>query len=163
MPYNPQIYNNYPNYQLYPAAYQQSIANNNISQNHQVPQMQIQNGGLVSVHNEAEARNYPIAIGTSITFKDENAPYVYTKTMGFSQLESPRFDKYRLVKEDTSEQAQTPINESDTAQVDISTVKGLQTKIEALEGEIEDIKKKLSIKPVVNNKKTKEATDNDPE
>lgn len=85
-------------------------------------QPQIQNGGLISVRSEMEARNYPIAPGNSITFKDENSPYVYTKTMGFSQLDRPTFEKFRLVKEDISEtfqngsnsaQSQNPINLSD--------------------------------------------------
>lgn len=64
---------------------------------------QQQSNGFVSVRNEFEARNYPVAYGNSVTFKDENAPYVYTKTMGFSQLETPRFEKYKLVKEEPQE------------------------------------------------------------
>lgn len=60
---------------------------------------QIQNGGLVSVRSEQEARNYPTAPGNSITFKDESQPYVYVKTMGFNQMEQPVFKKYRLVEE----------------------------------------------------------------
>lgn len=70
--------------------------------------MQIQNSGFVSVRSEQEARNYPVAYGNSVTFKDETAPYVYTKTMGFSQLDRPVFEKYKLVKE---ESAETPIKE----------------------------------------------------
>lgn len=94
---------------------------NYMAQAQQQPQ-QIQNGGLISVRNEMEARNYPIAPGNSITFKDENSPYVYTKTMGFSQLDRPTFEKFRLVKEDIAEtvqngsnsaQTQNPINLSD--------------------------------------------------
>ena len=57
------------------------------------------NNNFVSVRNEAEARNYPVAYGNSVTFRDENAPYMYTKTMGFSQLDQPVFERYRLVKE----------------------------------------------------------------
>ena len=76
----------YPQYGTVPQQYQQ--------------QQQIQNGGLVSVRSENEARMYPVAPGTSVTFKDENAPYVYTKTAGFSQLDMPVFEKYRLVKEE---------------------------------------------------------------
>lgn len=78
---------NYPNY-FYPQQQQNQIQN------------QIQNGGLVSVRNVVEARNYPVAPGNSVTFKDENAPYVYTKTMGFSQLDRPIFEVFRLVKEE---------------------------------------------------------------
>lgn len=126
---------NYPNYSsnYNPYSYQYPQYNNIQIPTQQPQQMpQIQNGGLVSVHNEAEARNYPIAIGTSITFKDENAPYVYTKTMGFSQLESPRFDKYRLVKEDVSEAQAQP----DTAKMDLSPI---NSAIDALKGEIGDL------------------------
>ena len=94
-PYQQQIQPNY-NYQqqAYPQAQMQMTAQN------QQTQPQIQNGGFIQVHDENEARNYPIAPGNSVTFKDENAPYVYTKTMGFSQLDRPIFEKYRLVKED---------------------------------------------------------------
>lgn len=65
----------------------------------QQPQ-QIQNSGFIPVRSENEARNYPVAPGNSITFKDESAPYVYTKTMGFSQLDRPIFEKFKLIKED---------------------------------------------------------------
>lgn len=58
---------------------------------------------IVSVRNEAEARNYPVAFGASVTFKDETAPYIYTKTMGFSQLDTPRFEKFRIVREEPSD------------------------------------------------------------
>ena len=61
---------------------------------------QPQQTGLVSVPNIEAARNYPVAPGNSVTFKDENAPYIYTKTQGFSQLDHPVFEKYRLTKEE---------------------------------------------------------------
>lgn len=61
-------------------------------------QPSVQNNSFVSVPSEDVARNYPVAPGNSITFKNENAPYVYTKTM-FSQFDQPTFEKYRLVKE----------------------------------------------------------------
>lgn len=85
-----------------------------IQQNYQQPtqqggQLQIQNGGFVSVRNIEEAFNWPVAPGNSITFKDENSPYIYTKTKGFSQLEAPIFERFRLVKEeDTKAQASSP-------------------------------------------------------
>lgn len=102
-------------------------------------QMQAQNSGFISVRNEFEARNYPVAYGNSVTFKDENAPYVYTKTMGFSQLETPRFEKYKLVKEEPQE-----------AQIDGSNIKpdnlptyAEKSEIEAIWSEIEAIKKMM--------------------
>lgn len=133
--YNPYSYQ-YPqyNYQMPQQQQQQQI---------QLPQPQIQNGGLVSVHNENEARNYPIAIGTSITFKDENAPYVYTKTMGFSQLESPRFDKYRLIKEEPSIPANLPENEVSNSESTNPTLDTVMSDIEAIKEDIKGIKEKL--------------------
>ena len=79
----------YPYQQAYQPNYQQSN--------------QIQNTGLVSVRSVEEAYNYPVAPGNSITFKDETQPFVYTKTKGFSPLEQPVFEKYRLVKVEESQ------------------------------------------------------------
>ena len=78
--------------------------------NAQNPQPQIQNSGFVMVRSEMEARNFPVALGNSVTFKDETAPYIYSKTMGFSQLDRPIFEKYKLVKEETSENVTIPTN-----------------------------------------------------
>lgn len=89
-------------YQPYYPQYQQmsNQVNNqqNVQQNTQ--NNQVQNGGFVRVQNENEARNYLVAQGTSVTFRDESAPYIYTKTMGFSPLDAPVFEKFKLVKED---------------------------------------------------------------
>ena len=88
----------YPYNVYYPQNYPQNYS--------QMPQQtsQIQNGGFISVRSEDEARNYPVAPGNSVTFKNETAPYIYTKTMGFSQLDRPMFDKFRLVKEEQNAQ-----------------------------------------------------------
>lgn len=72
----------------------------------QMTNQQIQNGGFVSVPNIDVARTYPVAQGNSVTFKDENAPYVYVKTVGFSQLDRPIFEKFRLVKEQDIQEPQ---------------------------------------------------------
>jgi len=76
----------------------------------QMPQQQ-QNGGIVRVKNEAEAREYPIAPGYSMTFIDDSANYCYTKSLGYSQFDKPRFEKYRLVKEDAETPVATPKKE----------------------------------------------------
>lgn len=129
----------YNNYGYYPQGTQMSFANQ------QQPTMQIQNGGLISVRSEMEARNYPIAPGNSITFKDENSPYVYTKTMGFSQLDRPTFEKFRLVKEEiASENVQNASNSAFPAQqVDLSSY-ALKSELEALRQELEDFKKEAN-------------------
>lgn len=73
----------------------------------QMPQIgqQTQASSIVSVRSEEEARSYPVAFGNSVTFKDENAPYIYTKTMGFSQLDTPKFERYKVVKEEEPAEA----------------------------------------------------------
>lgn len=103
----------------------------------QMPQQQshIQNGGFVSAPNEAYARNYPVAPGNSVTFKDESAPYVYAKTMGFSQLDRPIFEKYRLVKEEPEDIASVP----DQKQTD-DAIENIRDEIEDIWKEIEGLK-----------------------
>ena len=86
------LYQNYPGYQMY---YQQL---QNMQQPQQTPQ--IQNGGFIMVKDILEAQNYPVAPGNSVTFKNENQPYIYTKTLGFSQMDQPVFEVFKLVKEE---------------------------------------------------------------
>ena len=96
---------------------------------------QISGTGLISVANEQIARTWPVAPGNSLTFKDENAPYVYTKTMGFSQLDQPIFEKYRLVKEEQPVAPQT--------QTEYALKSDLVTLLEAyrkLENEVKTLK-----------------------
>ena len=137
-PYQQQIQPNY-NYQqqAYPQAQMQMAAQN------QQQQPQIQNGGFIQVHDENEARNYPIAPGNSVTFKDENAPYVYTKTMGFSQLDRPIFEKYRLVKEEDIQAAQnqpvSAVNSQQTNNIEYA----LKTDLTALQAEIDALKQRI--------------------
>lgn len=114
-----------------PYQYQQNYYQQPQQMVQQATQPQIQNGGFISVRSEMEARNYPVAPGTSITFKDETAPFIYTKTMGFSQLDRPIFDKYRLEKEVTDEQEQVQPN---------NAVTSLQEEIQKLWGEVNALK-----------------------
>lgn len=76
-------------------------------------QPQIRSGGIVTVANEDEARRYPVAPGYTVTMRDETKPYLYEKTMGYSQLDQPIFRKARLVFEDDAPQTQesTPVPE----------------------------------------------------
>ena len=64
----------------------------------------------MSVANEDEARRYPVAPGYTVTMRDENGPYLYEKTMGYSQLDQPIFRKARIVFEDdqTQEKQEKP-------------------------------------------------------
>lgn len=134
-------YNNYYP-QFYQPLYQQPVIQRPAEQTGSV--QQIQNGGFVNVRSEAEAKNYPVANGLSVTFKDENAPFIYTKTMGFSQLDSPIFEKYRLVKEEpTVENAETtdkPIEDDIKSEID--AIKADTSKIWA---EINALKEEMAV------------------
>lgn len=124
---------NYPYYptQTYPS--QTNAYPSQMGMGAAQPTQQIQNGGFVSAPNEEYARNYPIAHGKSVTFKDETAPYIYTKTMGFSQMDRPIFEKYRLTKEED------PIPEQIAVKDD--RVEKLESAIAELREEINALKK----------------------
>ena len=108
-------------------------------------QPQIQNGGFISVRSEQEARSYPIAPGNSVTFKDENMPYVYVKTMGFSQLDSPNFEKFRLVKEEEVQAQQSTSGENrQTNNIDYALKADLVSLQGAFATEIETLKKQIA-------------------
>lgn len=78
-------YNPYQNWQQMPQA--------------QPTQQQVQNIGYIPVANEDMARNYPVAPGNSLAFRNEDGNHIYVKSMGFSQYDKPIFEKYELVKE----------------------------------------------------------------
>lgn len=69
----------------------------------QAPQPEIRQNGFIRVKDEAEVDAYPIAPGNSVTFIHETQPFVYVKTLGFSQFDHPVKEKYRLVKETPDE------------------------------------------------------------
>lgn len=87
----------------------------------------IQYSGVVQVKTEEEAKGYPVGPGVSVTFKNENEPYMYTKTMGFNQLEQPVFKKYRLVEEEieTEEIAPSHNPEIDELRAQINDLRDL--------------------------------------
>lgn len=95
-------------------------------------QPHIQNSGFVSVRSKQEALMWPIAPGNSITFKDEGAPYIYTKTMGLSQLDRPIFETYRLIKEDAPESSQTAVQQGQAAQVGNTANYALKSDLDVL-------------------------------
>ena len=115
---------------------------NNYQGNMQQQPQQIQNGGFISVHNIQEAFNYPVAPGNSVTFKDENSPYIYVKTKGFSQLEEPIFKKFRLIEENDTQQQEntTTVTEQTVNYADFAK----QADVTALWSEIEMLKKQIA-------------------
>ena len=100
----------YPQYSYPSTSYYPQMQNMYAGQQ-QAVQQQIRSGGIVSVASEDEARRYPVAPGYSVTMRDENGPYLYEKTMGYSQLDQPIFRKARIVFEDdvtTQEKQEEP-------------------------------------------------------
>lgn len=125
-------YQNYP-YQQYP--YQVQMPQ---QMTQQVPQpMQMQSGGFMSIRSEEEARNYPVAPGNVITFKIENQPYVCEKAQGFSQLEGPIFNKYKLVKEEDQE----VVNDTSV------TNDNIRQEIDSMKEDIRILKERIYSKP----------------
>ncbi len=143
MAYNNGYPMNYPQY--YQPNFQQNQAFQQQPQNYQQQnQQQIQNGGFMVVPSEDMARTYPVAPGNCVTFKIEGKPIVMEKSMGFSQLEAPRIDKYRLVREEDAQKEQNlPQNEPKPSGIENESIEKLKEQIKALNEEIDDIKKRL--------------------
>ena len=130
-------YNYYPSY-FQPAYTMPMQAPQTVQQAPAVQTTQNRNSDFVLVRSEDEARNYPVAFGNTVTFKDENMPYMYTKTMGMSQLDRPVFEKYKLVKEpaqDAPKTAAMPARDNETE-------KKLQSEIDAIWREIHALKER---------------------
>lgn len=126
----------YPFYQGYPAYNQYYQQMQNMQTN-----PQIQNGGFVIVKDINEAQCYPVAPGNSVTFKNENQPYIYTKTLGFSQLDQPIFETFRLVKEERQIQNSFRI---DNEEPELKEVEYLSASYgEEINAEISELKNEL--------------------
>lgn len=94
---------------------------------------------FVHVQNENEARSYPVAPNNSVTFIDENRPYLYTKTADASQLGGSRFEKYRLEKEAT--EGSNSFQEKQYNVSDFATkqqIEALEKKLNALEARLNE-------------------------
>lgn len=125
MPYNPYQYPYYQQYQPFTQPQAQQT-------------QQMQNGGFISVQSEEEAIRWAVAPGNVMTFKVQGKPIVIEKSMGFSQLEEPKIDKYRLVKEDAVEIE--PVQDAEYAmQADVDALKA---DLAALKKEVDSIKAK---------------------
>jgi len=122
----------------------------------------IQNSGFVLTMSEDEAYRYPVAPGHCVTCKVVNKPIVIEKSMSFSQLDNPKIDRYRLVKEEVVDEPK----QVEPVEIKESATDELKAEIDALRQDIEGIKKKLysnnqnqsQNKPIA---KKKEVTDND--
>lgn len=141
-------YNNYISPYVQPMIQNPQVQNQNFQpnyqQNYQQNQQQIQNGGFMVVPSEDMARTYPVAPGNCVTFKIEGKPIVMEKSMGFSQLEAPRIDRYRLVREEDApkEQNLAPNSPNDNP-ANNEAYEKLKEQIKAQDEQIKDILERL--------------------
>lgn len=70
------------------------------------PAYQPQQSNLIHVQSEQQAREWTVALGTSVMFIDDNSPYIYTKTAGSSQLEPAVFKRFRISEDNAPQSAQ---------------------------------------------------------
>lgn len=99
--------------------YPQSLGYGSGYATYQMPQMQPQpqQSNFIHVQSETQAREWAVAPNCSVTFIDDNAPYCYTKSMGMSQLEPPIFKRFRLVEEESTQNAlQSPQSNANSQQ-----------------------------------------------
>ena len=104
----------------------------------------IQDGGFVTIPNAEMAYNYPVGMGKCVTFKVEGKPIIIEKSMGFSQFDSPKIERYRLVKETTEE---PEFSEKELADID-----KVKSDIKEIWGEINEIKNSRKTAPKHENK-----------
>ena len=127
---------------MQPAAYPQPV----MPQQQQGPPTPppIRSGGIVSVPNEETARSYPVAPGVTVTMRDESGPFLYEKTMGYSQLEPPIFRKARIVFEDTARQsAQEAAGEPQAPAAVYAEIEQLEALRGAVVDDIRDLQARL--------------------
>jgi len=139
----------YNNPYYYPNPYgsyqpnQTAQAYQNYQQNYQQNDNQ---SGFIGVANEEEARMYPVALGKSLTFRDESKPHTYyTKTMGNNPLDRPIFERYRLVKDEpAAEASQATETAPKKEDIDLSAYV-LKTDLQPFEDVIAALKKDVAV------------------
>ena len=140
--YQPMYQPMFPQY--YPMTQLVQPVNQNVQNNQTEPTIQRSNE-FVTVRSKDEASRYPVALGNSVTFKDENEPYIYIKTMGFSQFDKPKFEVLKLVKEDDDfeNNEQTEVKE-EKPEIDMSVFdnkfENINESIQVLDDEMKETK-----------------------
>lgn len=136
---------NYNPYQYYPTqsnAFPTSLNVGSTQQNVGQPQMQIQDGGFVTLPNEEMVYTYPVGLGRSVTFKIEGKPIVMEKTV-FSQFEAPKIKRFRLVEEEAEKTSEA---------MDVSDIDKMKSDIKEIWGKIDEIENSKKYTPKRENK-----------
>ena len=72
--------------------------------------------------------------------RDETGPYLYEKTMGFSQLDQPIFRKARIVFEDAVQAANNKQEEASAPSVVYAELSQLEALRDAVSADIRDLR-----------------------
>lgn len=112
---------------------------NQFMQYPQYQQPQQQQSALIHVQSEQQAREWSVSPGCSLMFIDDNAPYIYTKTAGNSQLE-PCVFKIFQVSEITAKTA--PKTSAEAESIVISDYV-TRAEYEAVMTQLDDIRKQV--------------------
>lgn len=112
---------------------------------YQIPQMmqQAQQSNLIHVQSENQAREWRVDLGSSVMFIDDNAPFIYTKTAGSSQLEPAVFKRFKVLEDSGTLGSQNKAEQPPTVpQVDLSEYM-TKAEFEPLKALIDDIQKRM--------------------
>lgn len=102
-------------------------------------QPQQQQSALIHVQSEQQAREWSVSPGTSLMFIDDNAPYIYTKTAGNSQLEPCVFKIFQVSEIGGQNAPKTAAEEKSITISDYVT----RSEYEAITAQIDDIRKQI--------------------
>ena len=112
---------------------------NQFMQYPQYQQPQQQQSALIHVQSEQQAREWSVSPGSSLMFIDDNAPYIYTKTAGNSQLEPCVFKIFQVSEIGGQNTPKTPTEDKSISIPDYVT----RSEYEAITAQIDDIRKQI--------------------
>lgn len=102
-------------------------------------QPQQQQSALIHVQSEQQAREWSVSPGTSLMFIDDNAPFIYTKTAGNSQLEPCVFKIFQVSEIGGQNAPKTATEEKSITIPDYVT----RAEYDAITAQIDDIRKQI--------------------
>jgi hypothetical protein len=102
-------------------------------------QPQQQQSALIHVQSEQQAREWSVSPGCSLMFIDDNAPYIYTKTAGNSQLEPCVFKIFQVSEIGGQNAPKTAAEDKGISIPDYVT----RSEYDAITAQIDDIRKQI--------------------
>ena len=94
---------------------------------------------LIHVQSEQQAREWSVSPGCSLMFIDDNAPYIYTKTAGNSQLEPCVFKVFQVSEIGGQNTSKTATEDKGISIPDYVT----RAEYEAVMAQLDDIRKQV--------------------